>query len=85
MIKIWGKVFTDEKVSKHFVVEVSPSECTFFDMIKSLCEALDIPTPVLLNKHLSEFNKFSMTQFKVADFVENINFDGLVVEYLPEQ
>ena len=85
MINIWGKIFVDEKITKHHVVSVQPSECTFFDMIKSLCEGLDIPTPVLLNKHIIDFNKFSMTLFKSADFIESINFDKFIVEYLPEE
>ena len=84
MINIWGKIFVNEKIVKHFTVSVQPSECTFFDMIKSLCEGLDIPTPVLLNKHISDFNKFSMTLFKPADFIESVNFDKFIVEYLPE-
>ena len=84
MINIWGKIFTDEKIVKHFTVSVQPSECTFFDMIKSLCEGLDIPTPVLLNKHINDFNKFSMTLFKPVDFIENVNFDKFIVEYLPQ-
>jgi len=84
MINIWGKVFVDEKIHKHFVVSVQPRECTFFDMIKSLCEGLDIPTPVLLNKHLADFNQFSMTLFKPSDFIEKVNFDRFIVEYLPE-
>ena len=85
MINIWGKIFVEEKITKHFVVSVNPSECTFFDMIKQLCEGLDIPTPVLLNKHLVDFNQFSMTLFKPVDFIENVNFDKFIIEYLPEE
>ena len=84
MINIWGKIFKDEKIVKHFTVSVQPSECTFFDMIKSLCEGLDIPTPVLLNKHINDFNKFSMTLFKPVDFIESVNFDKFIIEYLPQ-
>lgn len=84
MINIWGKIFIDEKISKHCVVHIEPAKCSFFDMIKQLCERLDIPTPVLLNKHVLDFNKFSMTLFKAEDFIENINFDKFIVEYLPE-
>ena len=85
MIKVWGKIIIDEKIVKHSVVQVEPKECTFFDMIKQLCEKLDIATPVLLNKHLLDFNKFSMTVFKPTDFIEHVSLDRLVVEYLAEQ
>lgn len=84
MINIWGKVFVNEKIIKHFTVSVQPSNCTFFDMIKTLCEGLDIPTPVLLNKHINDFNKFSMTLFKPVDFIETVNFDKFIIEYLPQ-
>ncbi len=84
MIKVWGKIIEEEKIVKHFVVQVEPKECTFFDMIKQLCEGLDIPTPVLLKKHLLDFNKFSMTLFKPVDFIEKVNFDRFIVEYLAE-
>ena len=85
MIKVWGKIIIDEKIVKHSVVQVEPKECTFFDMIKQLCEKLDIATPVLLNKHLLDFNKFSMTVFKPTDFIEHVSLDRLVVEYLADQ
>lgn len=84
MIKVWGKVFKEEKIAKHFVINIEPSQCTFFDMVKNICEGLDIPTPVILKKHVVDFNQFSMTLFKSVDFVENINFDRLIIEYLPE-
>lgn len=84
MIKIWGKIINDDKVVKHNVVTVQPNDCTFFDMIKQLCELLDIPTPVLLNKHLADFNQFSMTVFKPADFIESVTFDRFIIEYLAE-
>lgn len=85
MIRIWGKVFKGEKIIKHSIVSVNPKECTFFDMLKSLCEKLDIPTPVLLNKHLNDFNLFNMTLFKQDDFIDIINFDRLIIEYLADE
>ena len=84
MINVWGKIFVNEKIVKHFTVSVQTRECTFFDMIKNLCEGLDIPTPVLLNKHITDFNKFSMTLFKPVDFIESVKFDKFIVEYLPQ-
>ena len=84
MIRIWGKVFKGEKIIKHSIVEVEPKECTFFDMLKTLCEKVDIPTPVLLNKHLNDFNQFNIALFKQDDFIENINFDRFIIEYLTE-
>lgn len=85
MMKVWGKVFKGEKIVNHCVVEVNPSVSTFFDMIKNVCESLDIPTPVILKKHVLDFNQFSMTLFKPTDFVENFVFDRVIIEYLSEE
>lgn len=84
MIKIWGKVFNKEKIVKHCVISVEPSNCSFFEMIKTVCEGLDVPTPVILKKHVTDFNQFNMTLFKPNDFVEKFNFDKLIIEYMPD-
>lgn len=82
MIKIWGKVLTNERIVKHKTIEVDGHTTTFFDMLKDLCQSLNIPTPVLLDKHVHDFNIFNMCVFKPDDFVEVVNFDRFVLEHL---
>ncbi len=82
MIKIWGKLLVDDKVIKGKTVEVDETSTTFFDMLKQLSGQLNIPTPVLLDKHVYDFNLFKICTFKPDDFVEAVNFDRFVLELL---
>ena len=79
-MKIWGKVIKKEHILKHKTVEVDPSTTTFFDMLKTLCEKLNISTPVLLDKHVYDFNAFHICMFSTDDFIEEVLFDRFVLE-----
>ena len=79
MIKIWGKVITNEKIVKSKTVKVDTETTTFFDMLSNLCHSLNIPTPVLLDKHVYDFNLFKICTFNQDDFIENISFDKFIV------
>lgn len=80
MIKIWGKVISNEKIVKSKTVSVDTENTTFFDMLSNLCHLLNIPTPVLLDKHAYDFNVFGICTFKQDDFIEEIAFDKFSLE-----
>lgn len=83
MINIWGKLIVDGKIIKQTTLAVDSHSTTFFDMLKSLCHKLNIPTPVLLDKHVYDFNIFHITTFKPDDFVEAVLFDKFELSLLP--
>lgn len=85
MVKIWGKILVDDKIVKNKTISVDASTTTFFDMLKELCTSLNIPTPVLLDKHVYDFNLFNMCTFKPSDFVESVIFDKFTLEHLPDK
>ncbi len=80
MIKIWGKIITNEKIVKSKTVKVDTQNTTFFDMLSNLAHSLNIPTPVLLDKHVYDFNVFGVCTFKNDDFIEDISFDSFIVQ-----
>lgn len=82
MIKVWGKILSGEKIIKHKTLSIDETKLTFFDMLKQVCENLNIPTPVLLDKHVYDFNLFKFCTFKPDDFVEHVVFDKLIIEYI---
>ena len=82
MIKIWGKILSGDKILKDNTILVDEKATTFFDMLKDLCQKLNIPTPVLLDKHVYDFNLFNQCVFKPDDFVESVVFDRFVLEHL---
>lgn len=79
-MKIWGKIIKKEHVLKSKTIVVDPSTITFFDMLKNMCETLNISTPVLLEKHVYDFNVFHMCMFKPDDFIEDVLFDKFTLE-----
>ena len=80
MMRIWGKVIAKEKIVKSKTIEVDASSTTFFNMLKDLCQALNISTPVLLDKHVYDFNLFHICVFKPDDFIESVIFDSFVIQ-----
>lgn len=84
MIKIWGKILCQEKVIKQKTISVDPENTTFFNMLKELCSTLNISTPVLLEKHVYDFNLFRICTFKPDDFIEEVNFDKFTLELLKQ-
>ena len=82
MIKIWGKVYSKERLIKSKTIKVDTQKTTFFDMLASLCQTLNIPTPVLLDKHVYDFNLFNHCTFKPDDFIEDVVFESFIVQYV---
>lgn len=82
MIRIWAKVMKNSKIIKQFVLEKEENidYSMFFDYLREICENLDVPTPVLIKTHLFNYAKYNVVRFSKADFMENIDFDKLVLE-----
>ena len=81
-MKIWAKLITDGKIRKQFVYEKEErlTYSHFFDYLTEICQALDIPSPVLLKTHIFNFAKFNHVRFIRRDFVEEFDYDQLFLE-----
>ena len=82
MIRIWAKVFSEDHIEKQTVYERDEALAYshFFNYLAEICDALDIPTPVLLKPHIFNFAKFRHVVFRPRDFLEGVDFDKLVLE-----
>lgn len=81
-MRIWAKLMTDGKIRKQMVYE-NPEQLTyshFFDYLTDICQALDIPTPVLTKTHIFNFAKFNHVKFPAKDFVEYLPYEHLFLE-----
>ena len=54
-------------------------------VLAELCKPLDLARPVMMEKHLSELERFGMTRFSPSDFMESVDFDVFEVEIYPEK
>ena len=72
----------DGKIIKSFVLEKfeSMDYSQFLSYVREICENLDCPTPVIIKTHLFNYAKYNNVKFKKDDFVEEVNFDRLILE-----
>ena len=81
MFKIWAKIIIDGKIVKSCEITVKNYDYHIFDeYVREIAYALDIPTPVVLDKHIIDFTVYKSTRFFKEDFVENVDFEKLVLE-----
>ena len=86
MFSIWVRTLKEDKLQKNAVINFGQKfkKGDFFDYVSKICNELDIPTPVILSKHVNHFASFNNTHFTKEDFVEPIDFDRLVLEFCKE-
>ena len=82
MVRIWAKLMKKDKIIKQCVYEnFSPIDYSLFSTyVREICETLDSPTPVVIKTHIFNYAKYNNVKFKKEDFVEEIDFDKLVLE-----
>lgn len=80
MIKIWGKILVEDRIINGKTIVVDESNTSFFEMLQDLSYSLNIPTPILMDKHVHDFNLFHFCYFRPDDFVEKVNFEKFVIE-----
>ena len=88
-MKIWAKCLREQKIQKDVVQEFASARPSDFEgwsvVLDSLCKALDLSRPVMMNKHLRELQQFSRTVFYAADIMESVGFDRFEIEIFPEK
>ena len=82
MFKIYAKLITNNKVVSDYVYELKNdfSISDFFEYLQEICGHFDVPTPILLTKHIKNFLIFDNTIFTQEDFVESFPYDKLMIE-----
>ncbi len=82
MFRIWAKVVKDDHIENQLTYEQTEkfSYSEFFNYLSEICTSLDIPTPVLLKTHIFNYAKFNHVNFLPRDFMEEVDFDKLVLE-----
>ena len=83
MFKIWAKVMREGKIVRQYVYENDREKLTwshFFEYLTDISRETDVPTPVLLKSHIMTFAKFNHVRFYPRDFMEEVDFDYLLLE-----
>ncbi len=84
MVRIWAKLLKNDKIIRQYVFKADGKidYSQFFEYVREICENLDAPTPVIIKTHLFHYAKYNVLKFRKDDFVENVDFDYLVLENL---
>lgn len=87
MTKLWAKLMQKDKIQKHivYIIEEKFSYGHMTDYLYSICEQLDIASPILIKNHIFHLAKFNFVKFTQRDFMDTIDFDALILEFLPEK
>ncbi len=87
MIRIWGTLIKKNKIINDYVAEKNAEHTMddYMDCIHVICRELDLPRPIVLQKHEMDLMRFHRTRFLPADFVESVEFDRFDLEVLIEK
>ncbi len=82
MIRIWARTITDNKITRSFIYESIDnfSEDKLRLHVEKICHEIDIPTPMILKSHITNYVDFNSCIFTKSDFVESIDFEKLILE-----
>ncbi len=81
-MKVWAKVMKGDKILRDVVYEndVPLTQSGFQSLMQELSYKLDIATPVILVNNLKHLERFNRVKFLARDFIEDVDFDLLIVE-----
>ena len=82
MARLWAKIITRNRIQRQ-----ATEACTFEsipDVLNEICKQFDIPCPMWLGKQERELENFRMTSFGTDNFIEEIDFQKLEIEFLED-
>ncbi|MGI6315705.1 MAG: hypothetical protein ACOX17_03380 [Christensenellales bacterium] len=87
MERIWVKLIKQNKRIRDqvFQSEGLEEESGYASLFEIVSREMDIPSPVLLSKHMQQMNDFNHTRFFPEDFLEAVHFDTMDIERLVDK
>lgn len=88
MFRLWAKIMKNGRIVKDTVIKDDSSEKSrtrkVFDSLELICHEFDLGNPIWLDSNISEFKRFSRTNFNSGNFMEPIDFDRLEIQIIEE-
>lgn len=88
MFRLWGKIFTDNRLIKDITIENSDMSLNrtkkVFDAMDKICYEFDLEHPIWLESNINEFKRFDKTRFFQDSFIGSIDFDFLEIHVIEE-
>lgn len=86
-MRIWFKVFKENRLIKDLVVENNSFDTRthkIFDALDQCCLEMDLSKPIWLDSTVKEFKRHSKARFTCDSFMEEIDFDYLELHVIEE-
>jgi len=87
MFRLWGKIISDNRLIKDFVVEDSSDDTRTHKIhhaIDELCLKFDISHPIWLDANIRDFKQFDKVRFTSDNFIDSYSFDYLEIHVIEE-
>lgn len=82
MARLWIKVMKRNRIIASETVSLDGREVQ--DALMEKLREMDLPSPLWLNKHFGEMEKFRLTSFSPGDFIELVRFDKIDISLIDE-
>ncbi len=86
VMKAWIRTIKSGKAFADTIAEISDfSAAALVESLRDALLPIDLPAPVVIEEKARHLVKFNVVRFKPDDFVENVNFDVMIIELLHDK
>lgn len=82
MSRLWVKVIKKHRIDRHHAAPCAWGD--EHDVLMDMLKDMDLPTPMWLQKNEQEFQQYAKTSFLPDNFVEDVEFQKLEVDFLDD-
>lgn len=82
MAKLWVRI-----IEKHRIAQQKTISCQFAEIrprLDEIAQEFDLPAPMWFAKQEKELGTFSLTSFTQDNFVEEIRFDRMEIQFIAD-
>ncbi len=87
MFRLWGKIFSENRLVKDIVIEDTGSDTRthkIFHAIDEICLKFDISHPIWLESNIKDFKRHNKVRFTADNFIDSYSFDYLEIQIIEE-
>jgi len=88
MFRLWGKIFSDNRLINDITISNDDRELNrtrkIYKALDEICYEFDLSKPIWLDNNIEEFKRHDKTRFHQDNFIDSIDFDYLEIDVIEE-
>lgn len=80
--KLWVRLIRHNKIVRDATLPCDVLR--WEDALRDACHGMDLSAPILLPRHLRDWDQFKLMRFLPSDFMDAVAFDRMEAEYFEE-